>query len=162
MIHAHHRTLFAGAVRGYFFPLALLLSAVGVGCGGTEGPQLELGPLSGTVALDGKPADGVSITFLPKDDTAGNGGWAVTDANGKFTAKQYSGEEGLPKGTYTVQFSRLRMPDGGPIPKGKDAADVGAVESLPPRLSNPNPEFSPYVVTIPSTDAVEFELSTKR
>ena len=162
MTYAYNKSLFAGPARTRLFTGMLFLSIVGIGCGGEEGPQLELSPLTGTVTLDGEPAEGLSITFLPEGDVAGNGGWAVTDANGKFTAKQYSGEKGLPEGTYTLTFSQLRMPDGSPIPKGKDAADVGAVESLPPHLSRPNPEFSPYKVTIPSTDTVNYELSTKR
>lgn len=134
------------------------------GCsGGAEGRNLELLPASGTVSLNGEPAEGVVLTFLPKDSTPGGGGWAKSDVSGKFVAMSYEGEnqEGLPAGTYLVQFSRLRMPDGSEIPEGKNAADVGAVETLPANLSNPNPEFSQYLLTIPTTGEIQYDLKAK-
>jgi hypothetical protein len=54
--------------------------------------------------------------------------------------------------------------DGSPIPPGKDAADVGAVETLPAEVTAVDPSGNhPYVVTItgPQKD-LSFELKQKK
>ncbi len=50
------------------------------GCGGPS-DQPELGQVSGTITLDGKPLSGVAVVFQPDDGRPAHG---TTDANGKY------------------------------------------------------------------------------
>ena len=56
-----------------------------------------------------------------------------TDAEGKFTLVYRTGAPGIPAGDYVVVHTKLTMPDGSPIPEGKTAADVMAVDQIPER-----------------------------
>ena len=60
---------------------ALLLSQPG--CSGS-GDQPELGQVSGTVTLDGKPLSGVAVVFQPE---SGRPARATTNAEGKYELK---------------------------------------------------------------------------
>lgn len=124
-----------------------LVYAMGCSSGSTATPKLV--PVVGKIVLDGTPLKGANVIFVPKDQTKGTGGSAVTDAEGKYEARHPSNKAGIEPGTYAVLFSKLAMPDGSPIPEGKNAADVGAAESLPQQLSNPHPEFMTNIVTVP-------------
>lgn len=111
--------------------LALTLLA---GCGESVKPEVipPLEPVSGTVTIDGAPVAGVAVTFFPAGQGAkGNPSTGTTDASGKYSLKHRSGKDGIPAGDYIVIFSRMALPDGSPIPPGKTAADVGAVEQIP-------------------------------
>ena len=148
--------------------VCLLLSAqiglVGiVGCSSRTPAPPKLVPVAGKVVLDGTPLTGASVIFVPKDRTKGTGGTGVTDAEGKYHAQHQSSKAGIEPGTYTVLFSKIAMPDGSPIPAGKNAADVGAAEVLPGQLSNPPPEFNFNIVTVPETGgaAFDFNLASK-
>jgi hypothetical protein len=112
-----------------------MVVAMTLGCGkGANEPKTpDLIPVIGQVLLDGAPVAGISVSFLPKDSTVGQGSYAVTDASGNFQCAYPNGKPGCPPGTYKVIFSRMAMPDGSPIPEGKTAADVGARDILPAR-----------------------------
>lgn len=116
------------------------------GCGPSDGPSL-LVPVTGTVLMENQPADGVGVAFIPTDGTSGTGAAGATDAEGKFMLLHQSGEEGIEPGTYKVVFSRWRMKNGMPIPDGESAADVGAVDTIPPHYSSPDKTL--YTETIP-------------
>jgi hypothetical protein len=126
----------------------LLLTAALAGCGNETKLPAKLVSVAGTVVLDGKPLAACSVNFIPRDQTKGTGGFAVTDGDGQFIAKHWSNAPGIEPGTYTVVFSKLALPDGSPLPAGQDAADVGAVETLPTALTDPNRERTPHVVTV--------------
>jgi hypothetical protein len=116
----------------------------------------------GKVTLDDKPLTCASVIFVPRDHTKGTGGFGVTDAEGRYEVRHQSNEVGIESGTYNVVFSKIAMPDGSPIPDGKNAADVGAVEVLPPKLSNPPAELGINVVTVGADGgAFDFELRSK-
>lgn len=73
------------------------------GCGGPAGPETY--PVTGKVTIDGKPADGLSITFNPvetgKDAAGGNVG-----ADGTYTLYTgVEGKEGAQPGKYKVTLS---------------------------------------------------------
>lgn len=124
------------------FVLAVLVTTLS-GCGGPrrpEGPPLI--PVTGTVQLDGKPLAGATVTFNPLAGTKGNGGFAVTDADGKFTLTDYAERPGCPEGEYGVTFSRMTQTDGSPIPPGSSPETVKMVEQIP-RVYN---EFKPGAV----------------
>lgn len=129
----------------------LLLIVAGLsGCGaaGIQAPAV-LAPVSGKVQLDGQPLAGATVYFAPRDQTGGQGAYAVTDADGAYELVHRSGQKGIEPGTYTVKFSKVAMPDGSPIPAGKDAADVEAGEVLPKHLTDPSPDTVSGVVTVP-------------
>jgi hypothetical protein len=114
---------FAFAVSG----LLLLTS----GCGESAPPPPTLVPVAGKVTMDGKPFDGCMVTFLPRGATKSQVAYGVTDESGAFSLKYAAGGEGCPTGEYKAIFSKLRTPEGQPIPEGKTAADVNAVDKVP-------------------------------
>jgi hypothetical protein len=88
-----------------FIALALTLTLF-IGCKGQENPHGTV-PFEGTVTLDDKPIEGVSVTLNPKDGTNAAGG--ITGANGKFTVNT-SGYSGAKPGTYDVTFKKVEIP----------------------------------------------------
>ena len=145
-----------------FLVCGLLLVATGAGCSsGEEKPDYEVFPVSGLVTVNGEPAKGVSVTFLPEQGVPGPGGFAGSGDDGRFTVMMSDGQEGLPAGSYRVLLTQLLMPDGSPIPEGAMAADVGAQNHLPPQLNDPTK--SPYQVTVEEggTDSVELDIKAK-
>jgi len=65
------------------------------GCGG-GGP--ELGRVSGTVTIDGKPAANVKVSFTPVD--GGRSSMATTDANGQYELAFSTTEKGALVGSH--------------------------------------------------------------
>lgn len=84
--------------------LSLLLALVAAmlfatGCGG-GGP--ELGRVSGTVTIDGKPAAGVKVSFSPVD--GGRSSMATTDDSGNYELAFSPTEKGALVGTHNVSI----------------------------------------------------------
>lgn len=75
------------------------------------------------------------------------GGYAVTD--GKYSVAINPKKEGVEPGTYAVTFTKWAQKDGAPIPEGKTAADVEAVQIIPEAYSNPSKEMPTKIVTVP-------------
>lgn len=120
------------------FWLPLCAAAALAGCGRSKvGEVLQTFPVSGLVTVNGHPASGVSVTFLPVGGTRGQGGYAVTGEGGRFTVMSADGSTGVPEGDYKVLVSKWTLPDGSPIPAGSTAADVGAENQLPELYSDP-------------------------
>jgi hypothetical protein len=111
------------------------------GCGGSGGAPIEnLVPASGTVKLDGKPAEGVRIRLVPANDTTKSvgGAWAVTEEDGTFTVMHWTKKEGIAPGSYVITFSKLVKPDGSPLDDSESPAMVQAKESIAPKWSAPD------------------------
>jgi hypothetical protein len=148
--------------RGFPLILAFLVCLVLTGCGSASDPIPELVPLNGKVAMDGEPIAGVHVIFHPWDGTLGTGASGVTDQTGRYRLLHRTRVEGVQPGTYLVTFSKLAMPDGSPIPIGKDAADVGAQEWMPARYTDPDNERSAHIITVAETGGTfDFELNSK-
>lgn len=143
--------------------LALSAVAITAGCGGSsQNIPTNLASVVGQVLLDDKPLSGCNVSFIPRDQTKGHGGFGITDAEGKFSAVHWSNAKGIEPGTYTVTFSKIAQPDGSPIPEGKNAADVDARETLPPKLTNPNLQHGANVVTVTEAGSeLDFKLKSK-
>lgn len=150
----------------FCLPLTVL-----AGCGGStiEVPE-ELAPVSGTVTLDGQPAAGISVVFVPSvnpgnpsERTGGSGAVGGTDASGKYTLQHRSGQPGIQPGHYNVIFSKIALPDGSPVPEGKDPVDVGAAEVLPQRYTTIDPEKgAEKTATVPKEGGTfDFALESK-
>lgn len=99
------------------FSLALLIQ----GCGSdpTEPPR-ELGVVTGTVTLNGKPVSGIEVMFSP--DEGGGDSTAATDENGQYELQYPGGRSGALVGIHTVSFrdEGEEMLDGEPLPGGDE------------------------------------------
>lgn len=147
-----------------FGPL-LILVMMSVGCGSSSERPLKLIHVEGTVQLDGKPVDGVSIFFNPLRDTAGVGAYAITDQNGHFKLMHYSkrGKEGCEEGQYAVTFSKVTQPDGTPIPAGKTRAGVATVEQMPKIYTKYDPANATEIAIVkPDSPTLDFNLKSNR
>jgi hypothetical protein len=94
--------------------------------------------VTGTVTIDGKPADNVMVYFWPGDMTKKNfafrHGAAMSDSQGRFSLKAGAGAEGLAGGDYRVTFSRL-VTRGRPVTGvSKKQTRESAVETIPVRF----------------------------
>lgn len=124
--------------------MVVLISAAGLmGCGGASGPKLaDPVKVKGIVALDSQPLPSAMVYFVPEGGKEmGNGATGVTDANGTFELVTVHGKGKKPgaiPGKYKVSISRLVGADGSPVVPTANVppADLGAVESLPPRYSD--------------------------
>jgi hypothetical protein len=69
----------------------------------------ELTPVTGTVKIDGQPAEGVQVGFWPADEAGKNSrnryATGMTGRDGRFEVRSIS-EKGLEPGEYKVTFSR--------------------------------------------------------
>jgi hypothetical protein len=122
----------------------------------------NLVPAEGRVLLDGQPLAGANVVFLPINGTIGTGGFAVTDETGAYTLRHRSGRDGIAPGQYRVVFSKLLCSDGSPIPEGKTAAEVSAIDVIPAFYSDPNADNISSVVMVPQEGgAFAFELTSQ-
>lgn len=122
-------------LRHSFCLLSLFAIAGVVGCADKPKPEVvpPLEPVTGTVKLDGQPAEGIAVTFYPIGNNKGNPSSGITGADGGYTLVYRTGAAGIPAGDYVALFSKMTAPDGSPIPAGKTSADVMAEERLPER-----------------------------
>tara|TARA_R110002167_G_scaffold257379_1_gene463817 strand:- start:440 stop:904 length:465 start_codon:yes stop_codon:yes gene_type:complete len=136
-----------------------ILTLASIGCDG--GTTYEVVAATGTVLLDNKPIEGVSLTLVPQRGVMGRGGYATTGSDGTFTLQSEPEVTGVVPGNYMVLFRKYAMPDGSPIPPGTSAADANLVNQLPEIYSHP--EKSPIYATIPATgqEGLSFELSSR-
>jgi hypothetical protein len=143
------------------FGLGLLVAAM-AGCGQSESLNApELYPVTGKVTMDGEPLVGAVLSFLPKGDTAGQVVTATTADGGSYSAMYSNGKPGCPTGQFQIYISKLVMPDGSPIPDGKTAADVQAVDKVPPKYrSSENPESS-IMIPVGGKSELNFELKSR-
>jgi hypothetical protein len=127
--------------RGAGWSLAALVTALAVGCNRTDGRI----PVTGSVTLDGAPATGIFVRFYAALETKGNGGYAYTDAAGRFTATTLQARPGLYPGEYAVT---LGPPEEGPGQEEPAATPV----RIPGGYSNPETTPLKVTVTAPRAD----------
>ena len=95
-----------------------LVLALGVASCGPSGPELH--PVTGTVLLDGQPADGATVVFHPVGggpDAPRPG--AVAGKDGAFALNTHPHGAGAPAGEYTVLVTWLVDGPGGGDGKNK-------------------------------------------
>lgn len=83
--------------------LVLLLIVV-AGC--QQGSGIATGEVQGVITLNGEPAEGVSLNFVPK--AAIRPSMAQTDADGKYRAQFVSSQSGVALGPCVVELSIYR------------------------------------------------------
>ncbi len=89
------------------FDLVVLLTAVVwlptvFGCGDDK---IARYPVTGTVLVDGRPAEGATVIFYPvggSEEFQKERPFGVTDANGKFDLRTFQPGDGAPAGEYKV------------------------------------------------------------
>jgi hypothetical protein len=116
--------------------------------------------VSGTITIDGKPASGVSVIFLPQAGTKGDGASGVTDNDGHYVLKHRSGKDGIQPGDYSVIFSKYSMPDGTPVAGDIQPESVGAKQVIPVRYTSPETSQSNGKVT-DSASTIDFDLKSR-
>lgn len=88
----------ARCLNSFWFVGLAILGVLCVGCG-KGGPSLV--PVTGSVMVDGKPAEGATLIFFPKDASLTLIPSAQADASGKFSIIT-DGKNGIPTGAYDV------------------------------------------------------------
>jgi hypothetical protein len=92
-------------LKGRKFAASLLLAVVASGCGGSD---VELGAVTGTVYLDGKPLPRAAVVFVPvKPGRSAIGG---TDENGVYEMTYTPSSTGALVGEVMVEI-RTGSPD---------------------------------------------------
>ena len=124
------------------YQLVLLVGGIGTlaGCGSASaGPKSEspLAPAKGRVTMDNKPIEGAMVIFSPLASNMGDGAVGITDAKGNYEATA-GGTTGAPVGSYKIMISRLVDSAGKTVVATLETppANLGAVESMPPRYSD--------------------------
>lgn len=123
--------------------LGLAVFVVAGGCG----KPAKLVPASGVVLINGKPAAGISVQFLPEDVKGEKRptSFALTDDEGKFVLKTYQGKDGAVPGSHVVLLADTLedRPPQGQIAKtksrlsGKHATVSGGLKITVPESSEP-------------------------
>ena len=154
-------------MRGGLGQLALGFSLVCflIGCG--DAPPVEtLVPVGGTLMVNGKPLDGVTVTFIPEISKNNRGGSGTTGADGSFTITDLTQNlPGLAAGKYTVAYSRMRLPDGSAPPETKEGVPANPgiirVETLPAHFQSPDPRSPGSTIDIPAAGNTSLQLQIR-
>ncbi len=133
-----------------------------IGCGGEEPiPKVPVQSVTGQVLVNGKPAAGAVIQFVPANSTDPNAlrpyGKATDD--GKFTLRTYAEGDGVPPGEYLVSVKWPGPKSAQPAKVVDDPDGDGAVMGPPrdyfrgkyadPRTSNIKVKVEPGMTEIP-------------
>jgi hypothetical protein len=152
--------------------LTVLLAAA-VGCDGRRTPV----PVSGTVALDGKPVEGATVTFhLLGEDKEGRTAAGQTDKTGTFRLKT-GNEDGARPGEYKVVIvknvladPKRKVPDFPDTPEGRNQRDHFLWKQFgddSPPAKNVLPDkygdlkTTPLTCKVPGDSPVHFPLTSK-
>lgn len=92
----------------------LLLALLG-GCGAPHEERPALHPATGTLTINGKPAEGAMLVLHPaageEFDARGTRPRATVNADGSFEVTTYQAGDGAPAGDYRVAVLWLANPD---------------------------------------------------
>lgn len=128
--------------------LPLMFAVSFVGCAKSDRP--ELGTVSGTVTLDGKPLPEANIAFTPVD--GGRTSMAVTDSEGKYELKYTTDAKGAKIGEHHVRVSTFQQ--GGDEPD----SPKGVPEKVPAKYQKSG-TIKEEVTAGPNT--IDIELTSK-
>lgn len=103
--------------------IALAGCVLVAGCSkGSQRPKTY--PVTGTVTLNGKPVEGATVTFVPKEPATGTpppqAASAVTDANGRYAIGTFATGDGAIPGEYLVKVTKYRVPQAQQPQAGED------------------------------------------
>jgi hypothetical protein len=130
------------SVRIFVCSFAVTFLAVVIGCGG--GP--EMGEVTGTVTLDGKPAANLEVSFNPKDSRQGTTALGYTKADGTYELRYPGDKTGAPVGQYTVSIVGAEVDE-----------EAGAPISIPERY---NTETELTATVEAGSNTIDFKLTS--
>lgn len=81
---------------------AVLAGLAPAGCSGKKRELPPLGRVTGTVRLDGAPLPRAAVAFVPYE--RGNASYATTDAEGRYTLRYSTRDEGAVVGRHRVEI----------------------------------------------------------
>ena len=123
--------------------LSLLMLA---GCASEDDGRMKVYPASGTVKVNGQPAEGAKVVLYGATPEMRGPGTippqGVTDANGVFRLTSYEPNDGSPAGKFNVT---VRWPE--PIPEGVDEEMYQPKDRL--REKYADPETSGLTAEVP-------------
>jgi hypothetical protein len=96
------------------------------GCGRSDLP--ELGSVTGTVTLQGKPLADAIVTFSPENGRPSKG---TTDDSGRYELIYTQDAKGAMIGTHRVQITMIQTPEEDDLPEGAPAPNA-----LPPEATD--------------------------
>lgn len=152
--------------------LILSLTFYGLGCGGSS-DQPDLGTVTGTVTMDGKPLAYAIISFAPSEGLPSSG---QADKNGLYKLSHIGDAKGALIGKHTVSIMTGTAPSTGSSPEKDDQAmveeipdinDDGEVTSRPPAAKKEsipakyNAETTLTEEVAAGSNTIDFELSLK-
>jgi hypothetical protein len=117
------------------------------GCGGGPGDTPEMGTVTGTVKMDGKPLKKALITFIPLDHEKARQSVGTTDENGDYELKYSLRETGAMLGKHKVTISTAGLSE------NEYSENSGGGEKVPARY-NVNSELTAIVK--PGTQTIDF------
>ena len=156
-----------------FVPLVLLISLCGCGADNPYGAVA----VKGTVTVDGKPMDGITISFNPVSGDGMNAG-GMTDKQGKFvltTGGAPFGTGAVP-GEYNVTFAKVSNSGSEQPQQSVDEynAQIAAggrrssgpmsrvIHHIPEKYSkSTTSDIKPVLVELKGKNTFDFELTTK-
>lgn len=137
-------------LRSHLLPLAILLGAMVVGCGG----GIDLAGVSGTATHKGEPVQDLLVVFVPEEGRISSG---MTDAQGHFTLQFTRDEEGVIPGKHRVYVKY--------VPSDMDVrmAIEQRKSKLPPQIREiltkyGDPDKSPLTFDIQKSQEIDLKL----
>ena len=145
----------------------LLLAVICAACSSDDAWKKNRPPVyatTGSVIVDGRPMEGVTVMFQPVDEAKGKPGTAITDSNGLFSVQTFDPGDGLTEGTHRVSLRKTVMLDkqGNEVKEIREPGDAKETHLIPKKYQ----EFktSGIEVQIKPEDANElkaFEVTAK-
>ncbi len=144
--------------------LVLYLPAAGfVAVSGCDDGRIARYPVTGTVVVDGQPADGAMLIFVPvggSEEFQRERPFGVTDAAGKYELRTFQPGDGAPAGDYKVMV-RWLAPAAQSQEADRDRAAGGPPDRLKGRYFNPESSGLTASVDESETEVPPFELKSK-
>lgn len=134
-----------------------MICLVIAGCGGGPDDMPDVGQVTGTVTVDGKPTAGLMVTFQPE---AGRPSYATTNESGVYELQYNSDTTGAKVGTNLVTISTDSTDDGEDYEADTDtSAEQDAIPARYNTMAGENPEMT--VDVKPGSNTFDFILSSK-
>ncbi|MFO7907481.1 MAG: hypothetical protein R6U98_32840 [Pirellulaceae bacterium] len=130
--------------------LALTLA----GCGASS---VETVPVSGTVTVDGEPAESIMVNFQPAEGTTGPGSVGVTSADGTYSLETVGSDSkpGAVVGKHTVSLAYKDPDEDSTVDYQPDPDEPPVM--LPPEAYDQSITFE---VPAEGTDSADFDLES--
>ena len=138
----------------------LFILALFVGCGKKT---IKTDAVTGTVKLDGELQADVNVYFVPTTPD-GNGGYAKTDAQGKYVLQTLLGEAnaGTTPGVYKVKFDyQEAVPDGTMEENGQTIDKFKSVSKLAKKWNDQETSGVEVEVKAGVENVFDFEITSK-